>query len=219
MNNKIKVALIDDHVLLRRGLAGLLTDNGFEVTVEASNGRNFIDKLQNALLPDVVLTDVNMPVMDGYDTAEWLKKNHQSVKILALTMIDDEQAIIKMVNRGARGYILKDSQPEALVTAINMIHEKGFYHSDLLNVTMMRSLKPPTIHTELTSREIEFLKHSCTEMTYKEIAKTLGVPIGTVMSRLYRGRKMMRAELASYANSRGVGGQNAEQASASSSGN
>jgi DNA-binding NarL/FixJ family response regulator len=75
MNNKIKVALIDDHVLLRRGLAALLTDNGFEVTVEASNGRNFIDKLRHALLPDVVLTDVNMPVMDGYDTAEWLKKN------------------------------------------------------------------------------------------------------------------------------------------------
>jgi DNA-binding NarL/FixJ family response regulator len=170
MSNNIKVALIDDHVLLRRGLAGLLGDNGLDVTIEASNGQNFIEKLTGSQPPDVVLTDISMPVMDGYAVADWLAKNHPAVNILALTMIDDEQAIIKMINRGARGYILKDSQPEELVRAIRTIHEKGFYHTDLVNATLMRSLRPANSEPELTSREIQFLRHSCTEMTYKEIA-------------------------------------------------
>jgi two-component system, NarL family, invasion response regulator UvrY len=180
VSDHIKVGLIDDHVLLRRGLAGLLTDSGFEVTIEASNGQQFVEKLAKAELPDVVLTDINMPMMDGYATAEWLRKNYPAIKIMALSMIDDEQAVIKMVHRGATGYILKDSQPEELVSAIRTIHEKGFYHTDLLSNTMLRSLKPATAHVELTPKEITFLQYSCTEMTYKEIATLMSLSPRTI---------------------------------------
>jgi two-component system invasion response regulator UvrY len=166
----IKVGLIDDHVLLRRGLARLLNDNGFKVTVEGSNGQQFINNMSKGETPDVVLTDIHMPVMDGYAVTGWLNEKYPDIKILALSMIDDEQAIIKMVQNGARGYILKDSLPEDLVTAIKTIHEKGYYHTDLLNKTMMKSIQPLNATLELSKKEIQFLKYSCSDMTYKEIA-------------------------------------------------
>jgi two-component system, NarL family, invasion response regulator UvrY len=179
-SEKIKVGLIDDHVLLRRGLAGLLTDNGFKVTVEGSNGRQFIENMKEAEMPDVVLTDINMPVMDGFETAGWLKENYPAVKILALSMLDDEQSILKMVYRGAGGYILKDSQPEELVRAIKSIHEKGYYHTDLLDTTIASSMQPAAASAELSKKELQFLKYSCTDMTYKEIATLMKLSPRTI---------------------------------------
>src|SRR5215218_8337561 len=105
------LALVDDHTLLRSGLANLLRELGYKVLCEANNGNDFIEQLKTCPMPDVVLLDINMPVMDGYETALWLKKNHPEVKVLALSMYDDEYAIIKMLKNGAKGYILKDSDP------------------------------------------------------------------------------------------------------------
>jgi DNA-binding NarL/FixJ family response regulator len=112
------IALVDDHVLLRNGLAGLVKSLGHEVLFEADNGRDLIDKLHPKLVPAIILLDINMPEMDGYDTAKWLKKNYPGIKVLALSMYDNEQAVINMLKCGAKGYILKDSDPAQLKTAI-----------------------------------------------------------------------------------------------------
>lgn len=125
---KAKIALADDHVLLRNGLANLLRDLDYEVVFEADNGAEFLEKLQVNTVPDIVLMDINMPKMDGYDTTQWLKKNYPDIKVLALSMYDDENAIIRMLKCGAKGYILKDSDPAELKQAIHAVLTKGFYH-------------------------------------------------------------------------------------------
>lgn len=178
---KAKIALADDHVLLRNGLANLLRDLEYEVVFEADNGAELLEKLQTNSLPDVVLMDINMPKMDGYDTTQWLKKNYPDIKVLALSMYDDENAIIRMLKCGAKGYILKDSDPAELKLAINALLTKGFYHSELVTGKLIHTInhldEPEHSSVKnvlgLNEREIEFLKLVCTEMTYKEIAEQM----------------------------------------------
>jgi two-component system, NarL family, invasion response regulator UvrY len=179
------LALVDDHTLLRSGLANLLRELGYKVLCEATNGNDFIEQLKTCPMPDVVLLDINMPVMDGYETALWLKKNHPEVKVLALSMYDDEYAIIKMLKNGARGYILKDADPAELRRAINAVLDKGFYHSDLVTGTLIHTINHDEDNTRpnisgLNAKEVDFLKLVCTEMTYKEIADKMCISPRTV---------------------------------------
>lgn len=172
------IALVDDHVLLRNGLAELVRKLGFTVILEADNGKAFTEKLRDDEQPDVALLDINMPEMDGYETARWIKKNRPEIRVLALSMYDDENAIIRMLKNGARGYILKDCEPGELKAAIEALIEKGYYYSEMVTGRLIHSinhLDEPEHSTVkevlgLNQREIEFLKLCCTEMTYKEIA-------------------------------------------------
>lgn len=179
------LALVDDHGLLRNGLANLLRELEHDVLFEANNGNDFIQQLNNSALPQVVLLNINMPQKDGYETALWLKQNHPEVNVLALSMYDDEYAIIRMLRNGARGYILKDAEPTELKRAINDVLTKGFYYSDLVTGTLIHSIHqngdntPPTAGG-LNAKEIEFLKLVCSEMTYKEIAEKMMVSPRTV---------------------------------------
>jgi two-component system invasion response regulator UvrY len=185
---KIKIALADDHVLLRNGLANLLRELDYEVLFEASNGIDLQEKLQEKALPEVVLMDINMPQMDGYETTQWLKRHHPQVKVLALSMYDDENAIIRMLKAGAKGYILKDSDPSELKQAIHSVQSKGFYHSDLVTGRLIHTINhlDEQEHSSardvlgLSERELEFLKLACTESTYKEIAEKMYVSPRTV---------------------------------------
>lgn len=178
---KAKIALADDHVLLRNGLANLLKDLEYEVVFEANDGTELLEKIQNSTVPDIVLMDINMPRMDGYDTTQWLKKNYPEIKVLALSMYDDENAIIRMLRCGAKGYILKDSEPVELKLAIHALLAKGFYHSELVTGKLIHTInhldEPDNSSVKnllgLNEREIEFLKLVCTEMTYKEIAEQM----------------------------------------------
>lgn len=178
---KAKIALADDHTLLRNGLANLLRDLEYEVVFEADNGIELVEKIQAGAVPDVVLMDINMPKMDGYDTTQWIKKNHPEIKVLALSMYDDENAIIRMLKCGARGYILKDSDPAELKLALQALVTKGFYHSELVTGKLIHTInhldEPEHSSVKnllgLNEREIEFLKLVCTEMTYKEIAEQM----------------------------------------------
>jgi DNA-binding NarL/FixJ family response regulator len=171
------VALVDDHVLLRNGLASLVRNLGYEVVFEANHGDDFIATMKTQGKPDLVLMDINMPVKDGYETTMWLKKNHPEVMVLALSMYDDESAIIRMLKSGARGYIMKDSEPAELRSALDALVRKGFYYSEMVTGRLMRSISDMDEQGNasknpfsLSDREIEFLKLACTEMTYKEIA-------------------------------------------------
>src|SRR6185369_8165289 len=157
------IVLTDDHVLLRNGLAALVKDLGHTVLFEANNGRDLIDKLHPVNLPDVVLLDINMPEMDGYETAQWLKENHPDVKVLALSMYDNESSIIRMLKCGAKGYILKDSEPAELKAAIDDLVTKGYYYSDLVSGKLIHAINKiedegSTMHTfvNLNERETDF---------------------------------------------------------------
>ncbi len=182
------IALADDHVLLRNGLANLLQDLDFEVVFQADNGKQFIEKLKTHTPPQVVLMDINMPVMDGYDTTLWLKKNHPDVKVLALSMYNDENAIIRMLKSGAKGYLLKDSSPSELKAAIRSLVTKGFYYSELVTGTLIHTInhmddpESATIKDVLglNERELEMLKLICTELTFKEIAEKMQISPRTV---------------------------------------
>jgi two-component system invasion response regulator UvrY len=185
MNDNIRLALVDDHNLLRTGLAGVLDKLDYKVIMESENGRQFIDKLDKENLPDVVLMDINMPEMDGFETTLWLKKNHPLVKVLALSMFDDENSIIRMLKNGARGYILKDSRAAELKAAIEAVVHKGFYYSELVSGSLLHSLHQDGDEDDndndsdlqkvlkIKPRDIEFLKLVCTELTYKEIAERM----------------------------------------------
>lgn len=177
MNKNIEIALVDDHVILRNGLAGIVAKLGYTVVFECSNGKQLMEKMDKTNQPDLVLMDINMPEMDGYQTTLWLRDNYPLVKVLALSMYDDEKAIIRMIRNGARGYILKETDTRELKHAIDSVLTKGFHYSDLVTGRLIHSIAhhdETDQHghrlLELNEKEIEFLKLACTEMTYKEIA-------------------------------------------------
>jgi DNA-binding NarL/FixJ family response regulator len=172
------VALVDDHELLRTGLAAIINSfEGYKVILEANNGKHFIEKVDPKNSPDIILLDITMPVMDGYDTSGWLKANIPKAKILVLSMLENDTAIIRMLKNGARGYILKDSKPMVFKEALDNIRDSGYFINDLVSNKLMQYINHEDVfdndkHTmsNLTDNELIFLKWICTEKTYKEIA-------------------------------------------------
>lgn len=178
---KIHIAIVDDHTLFRSGVAGLMSEFGeLEVIFEAENGQQMQYALAKHGLPDVVLMDINMPVMDGYDSTAWLRKNHPQIKVLALSMFEDDKAVIRMIKNGASGYVLKESKPGELLDAIKIIHTKGVYINDMVSGKLIRSVAADEEGPELTKKELEFLHLCCSELTYKEIADNMFVSPRTV---------------------------------------
>jgi two-component system, NarL family, invasion response regulator UvrY len=176
--NERKVVLVDDHILLRNGLANLVKSfDNYTVLFEANNGKHFIEQLNTDQLPEIVLMDINMPEKDGFETTLWLKQNYPYVKVLALSMYDNEQSIIRMLKNGAKGYILKDTEPKEFKAALDSVCTKGFYYSEMVAGKLIYAVNNlsdsqktiPSLIT-LNDRETEFVKLACTEMTYKEIA-------------------------------------------------
>lgn len=176
----IKIAIADDHTLFRKGVANLMGEyKELSVVFEASNGKELISRLSGGQHPDVILMDINMPDADGYTTTAWIKANYPNIAILALSMSEDEEAIIKMIKCGAGGYLLKECNPRDLLDAILTIHQKGVFLNELVSGTMMKSLKKKE-ETRLTIKELEFLRLVCSELTYKEIADRMFVSPRTI---------------------------------------
>ncbi len=178
--DKIKIAMIDDHVLLRNALANLI--NSFEncrVVFEADNGREMIEKLKTHDLPDVVLLDLNMPEMDGFDTADYLNKKHPGIQVMMLTMFDSELTLIRLLQSGVKGFLKKDIPPSELKFAIRSVMQSGYYYSThtagrLANLFRTSTKENSRIqNATLEDREIEFLKLACSDLTYKEIAQNM----------------------------------------------
>jgi DNA-binding NarL/FixJ family response regulator len=174
----IQVAIADDHSLLRNALARLI--NGFEgynVTMEADNGRELIAKIQQNVLPDIVLVDVNMPEMDGFETTQWLHKKYPQLKILALSMLSDERTIIKIFRLGAKGYLLKNTDAEELKKALDSVMAKNVYLSEYVSGKLVSGLhndvNVEVKETVLNEKEKEFLRWTCSELSYKDIAEKM----------------------------------------------
>jgi DNA-binding NarL/FixJ family response regulator len=182
---KIQVAIADDHTLLRKALGKLIsTFENYSVLFEAGNGREIKEKITQHVIPDIILLDVNMPEMDGYETVSWLYKNYPQVKVLALSMFSDEFTIIRMLKSGAKGYLLKSTDPDELKIALDSIVQKNFYLSELISGKVIsglhkdldRELEPAV----LTEKEKEFLRLICSDTTYKDIAAKMFVSPRTV---------------------------------------
>lgn len=184
-----KVVLVDDHALLRGGLASVINSfNGYTVLFEANNGKHFIQLLNPENLPHVVLLDVTMPEMNGYETAHWITTNYPQIKILAVSMQNDERSIIKMLRNGAKGYLLKDVELPELKNALDAIVNKGIYINDILYNNIVHAIDGSNTEDEytqqalrdLTQREKEFLRLLCTDKSYKEIAAIMFLSPRTV---------------------------------------
>lgn len=172
---KIQVAIADDHSLLRSALAKLInTFEGYSIIIEADNGKDLRAKMMQHLMPEVVLLDVNMPEMDGFETTQWLHKNYPHIKILALSMLSDERTIIKMFRLGAKGYLLKNTDPAELKEALDSIMDKNVYLSEYVSGKLVSGLhqagEDEAKEIVLNEKEREFLRWTCSELSYKDIA-------------------------------------------------
>lgn len=180
-NKRIPVAITDDHNLLRNGLAMLIESYGdYEIVYQAEHGLSLINQIrEKKVMPRIVLMDINMPIMDGLETTAWFKANHPDVTVVALTMLDNEQSVIRMMRNGAKGFILKDSSPVALRNALDILAEQGFYYSEKIANKLVQVVKQSPV-PDLNEKELEFLKLACSEKTYKEIAMMMSLSPRTI---------------------------------------
>jgi two-component system invasion response regulator UvrY len=183
---KTTIAIVDDHELMAKALSGLIQKyEDYEVLYEVLGGKELIQRIKLNMIPDIVLLDINMPEMDGYETALWLKNNYPEIKILALSMNDKEESIVKMLRNGAGGYLLKGCKPHELKLALDSIVQKGFYYTEYVTSQLIKSLNPETFQNPLdilglNDRETQFVKLSCSDLTYAEIADKMCVSPRTV---------------------------------------
>jgi len=184
---KISISLVDDHVLFRNGIAQLIQNfSEYKIVNQSSNGKEFIEWIQAGNGTDIVILDIQMPVMDGEFTARWLHQNEPKIKVLALSMFDDEHHVLKMIKAGARGYILKNAEPDELRLALDHIWHRNLYHSELVSSAMMKSLVDGSSSDQqkefikLHEKEREFLQFLCSDLTYKEISGKMNVAVRTV---------------------------------------
>lgn len=172
----IKIAIVDDHKLVSKALENMISFNpNFEVIMNCFNGQDFLDELRTKkTCPDVVLMDINMPIKNGIETTAEISKEFPNLKVIALTMEDNESTIIKMLKAGAKGYLLKDMSPDILFDAINIVHKKGIFYTDLLTQSLLKIKTEEkfmnSLNDTLKDRELEFIKLACSELTYREIA-------------------------------------------------
>lgn len=185
---KHTIVIVDDHILIAKALSSILANfEQFEVLYECENGKELMERCNHKNnIPDLVLLDISMPVMNGFETAEWLKKEHPEVLVMALSMQDDEQSLIKMVKSGAKGYLLKNVHPTELEKALNHLIKLGHYYPDWAASKVFASLRKDVDADEeegfLTEREKRFLRFTTTDMPYKEIADQMGCSTRTVES-------------------------------------
>lgn len=177
--SKLNIALADDHVLMREGLA-LIINKHEELIVKAhaSNGKELLDILQHEAI-DVVLLDIDMPVMDGKATLERIVVDYPEIKVIMLTVHQHDSFIVHMMQAGAHGYLLKESEPEEVIKAIRTVKDQGLYFNDRISRALLGTVSgssnkhTPEIGESLNQREIDILTLICQEKTTKQIADIL----------------------------------------------
>lgn len=185
----IKVAIADDHKIFRSGVINtLMPYHNINVMFEADDGEHLLQIMQESQ-PDVILMDLKMPKMDGIQATIVIKEKYPSVKIIILTMYEDDNFIVHLVENGANAYLLKNSEPEEIYEAICTTFEKGFYFNENVNLALLKKVlnknkqhfKPAfTNEIQLTERELEVLKLICNECTTQEISEKIFLSPRTV---------------------------------------
>ena len=180
-----RIIIVDDHTLFRNGLKILLNSLGnYKVTGEASNGREFLKLIEQQDIPDIVLLDIDMPVMDGVEAARIAIQKHPDLKIITLSMYGEEDYYYKMVDAGVKGFLLKNSEMTEVRDALETVKDGGNYFSTELLQTLVNSLRTSKKYAEpnngLSDREIEILILICQGLSNQEIADKLYISKRTV---------------------------------------
>ena len=176
---KNSIVIVDDHILIAKALHSIICNFAqFEVLYECENGKELQEKFNiKTNIPNIVLLDVSMPIMNGFETAKWLTEQHPEVLIMALSMQDDEQSLIKMIKNGTKGYLLKNAHPTELERALNALLKNGFYYPDWASNKLFANINkdttPETLKINFSEREKEFLKYTISELTYREISEKM----------------------------------------------
>lgn len=186
--SKVAITLVDDHVVVRSGLKSLIEVLGdYTITNEYSNGEQLIKALEaGKTKPDIIIMDLEMPVMDGEATMRWMQKNRPQQKVLTLTWDADERKIIQLFRLGVRGYLIKSCTADVLQKAIDDTYKVGYYHSELLQTAMMHQSamdeRNQDIQAKISEREKIFIELVCDkeEYTYDNIAEIMHVHRRTV---------------------------------------
>ncbi|MEO6231148.1 MAG: response regulator transcription factor [Ferruginibacter sp.] len=171
------ILLADDHILLRDALVNLLNKfKDFSVLKVAGDGTEVIREIEAGHVPDIVILDLNMPKMNGFETASWLNQHYPDIQILILTMYDSEIAFIRLLQIGVKGFLKKDIHATDLNNALISVARGGYYYSNdttgKLGTLFQKNTdsSKPLGKSLLSEIEMDFLRYACTEMTYKEIA-------------------------------------------------
>jgi DNA-binding NarL/FixJ family response regulator len=176
----IKIAIADDYKIYREGLkVSLSQDESLEIIIEVDNGEDLLKEMEKGL-PEVIIMDLKMPFMDGMEATQIIRKKYPQVKIVVVSMYDDDKFIIHLMEIGANGYLFKNAEPDEIRKAIHSVHENGYYFNDIVNKALLKKLvlkgniKPSfNQDVELTERELEVLKLICEEQTAAEIGKKI----------------------------------------------
>jgi two-component system response regulator DegU len=181
--DKIDVIIADDHTLVRKGILNLLkTFNRIGEIKEAENGKKLLDLLQ-VWSPTVVLVDIAMPVMDGFTICEIIISKYPAIKIIVVSMYDEESYVAKMLELGVHGYLTKNADPEEIERAIYSVVDIDFYQNELVISILRKMLQNKPLKRDsanLTAREIEILSLICKELSYKEISDQLCISEKTI---------------------------------------
>jgi DNA-binding NarL/FixJ family response regulator len=184
---KIRLAVVDDHALFRRGLVSLLSDMGdFTVCAEASNGKDALPLIEE-LKPDIILMDVNMPVMDGVQSLEAVRKTRKDQKVIMLTISQNDDDLIRAISAGANGYILKNAEPEDLHnTIIEVMKGNSILSPEMTEKVFasLRSARQSRGQTILSDREVEVLDFMAKGLSTRQIAVSLFISENTVKTHI-----------------------------------
>ncbi|WP_118973833.1 response regulator transcription factor [Taibaiella koreensis] len=183
----LHIGLVDDHTLFRKGIISLIEmacTQPVQILFEAANGLELQALIGSATAPDIIIMDINMPDMNGFDSVLWLKETYPAVPVLVLTMMDKEEYIIRMLKMGIKGYLSKDVEPKELGEAIHAVSNNGYYYTDFITGKLISTLQQYDEHgrslSPLNERETEFLRLACSEYTYYEIAALMHLSPKTV---------------------------------------
>ena len=189
MTKHIKVAIADDHKIFRSGVINTLTPyENINVMFEAEDGKHLLEIMEDQQ-PDVILMDLKMPNMDGIEATKRVREKYAHVKVIVLTMYEDDNFIVHLIENGANAYLLKNAEPDEIYEAICTTYEKGFYFNENVNLALLKKVMhknkqqfKPSFQSEvpLTDRELEVLRLICGELTTQQISEKIFLSPRTV---------------------------------------
>ncbi len=199
----LTVAIVDDHPLFRKGFRNLLENiEGIDTVLEAANGVEMLEMLQKTK-PDIVLTDIKMPEMDGKELTDFIKTHYSQIKVIVVSMFDDEDIIVDIVKRGANAFLSKQSSPEEVKKSIQTVVNDGYYFNEMVLAALVKGLTSAPDNNEeqsgkdkkkkndlppFTDKELKVLKLLCKEYTNNEMAEALDLSPKTIEG--YKSRLM-----------------------------